>query len=163
MGYYSQEQAPASVSGTFIPAGNEFDAMAAIAKVAERATSDLLVVDPYMDAKALTDFAPLAREGVRIRLLSDQHSHKPTLAPASERWRSQYKSTRPLEVRLTVPRTLHDRILITDGADVFVLTQSLNAIASRSPASIVRADAESAALKVAAYGGIWNAATPMGL
>src|SRR5216683_4344263 len=82
--------APANAQGAFIPAGNVFDAMAAVGKVLSGATGDLLIVDPYMDEKALTDFAPLASEKVSIRLLADQRGHKPTLRPASERWRSQY-------------------------------------------------------------------------
>ena len=154
--------APASVSGTFIAAGNEFDALAAFGKVAERAKATLLVVDPYMDAKSLTDFAPLAREGVRILLLADQHYCKPTLKPAAQRWKSQFGVTRPLEVRLAPAQTLHDRLIVVDATEVWLFTQSLNAIASRSPASIVRSEGEAAALKIGAYAGIWDAASSLG-
>jgi hypothetical protein len=43
---------------------------------------------------------------------------------------------------------------------VYFLTQSLNAFAERAPASIVRADAEIAALKIPAYEAIWSSAAP---
>jgi hypothetical protein len=46
--------------GAFIPAGNAFDAMAAIGSVLRTAKQGVFIVDPYMDEKALTDFAPLA-------------------------------------------------------------------------------------------------------
>jgi hypothetical protein len=154
-------RAPLSAQGTFIPAGNSFDAFAAMGKVLGTATRDILIVDPYLDEKALTDFAPLAREGVSIRLLADAHTYKPTLIPASKRWATQYGSARPLAVRLAPARTLHDRIIIADAAGVWVLTQSLNAFAARSPASIVRVDEETAALKVSAYDAIWRGATPI--
>ena len=135
-------RAPVSAQGSFIPAGNAFDAMAAIGKVLETAKRDVLVVDPYMDEKALTDFAPLAAAGVAIRLLADDQDHKPTLRPAQQRWIAQYGTSRPLEVRLAAHRILHDRLIIVDDTDARILTQSLNSFATRSPASIVRVDEE---------------------
>jgi hypothetical protein len=150
-------RAPASAQGAFIPAGNALDAMTAVGKVLEVATSDILIIDPYMDEKALTDFAVLASEGVTIRLLADQQLHKATLPPAVNRWVSQYGASRPMEARLAPARSLHDRLIALDGKVTWVLTQSLNAFAARSPASIVRSDPETAALKVAAYEGMWEA------
>jgi hypothetical protein len=153
-------QAPAAARGAFIPAGNAFDALTAIGKVLQSASREALIVDPYMNEKVLTDFAPLAREGVSLRLLTDEHKHKSTLGPHSRAWATQYPG-RPMTVRLAPARTLHDRIIIADAADVWVLTQSFNAFASRSPASIVRVDPETAALKIDAYDMMWNSATPL--
>jgi hypothetical protein len=153
--------APVSAQGAFIPAGNAFDAMAAVGKVLSNASRDLLIVDPYMDEKVLTDFAPLASESVAIRLLADKDGCKPTLRPAAERWSAQYREIRPLSVRLAPTRSLHDRLIIADDQDVWVLTQSLNAFAARSPASIVRSGPDTAALKVEAYRTMWKAAAPL--
>jgi hypothetical protein len=157
----AEAQAPAPAQGAFIPAGNAFDALVALGKVLGGATRDVLIVDPYMDEKALTDFALLAPEGVTVRLLADENDHKPTLRPAATRWATQYRDKRPLEVRLAHTRVLHDRLIILDDAQVSVLTQSLNAFAARSPAAIVRVDADTAALKVVAYKDIWDAAAPI--
>jgi hypothetical protein len=154
-------KAPATAQGSFIPAGNVFDAMAAIGKILGGATRDVLIVDPYMDERALTDFAPLVPEHVAIRLLSDLDSVKPTLRPAAARWAAQYGTSRPLAAKLAPARTLHDRLIAIDGATVWVLTQSLNAFATRSPASIVRVDDETANLKIAAYQAMWGHATPL--
>jgi hypothetical protein len=125
------------------------------------ATKDVLMIDPYMDERALTDFAVLASENVTIRLLADAHSHKPSLKPAVERWAAQYLATRPLEARVTTRRTLHDRLLIIDGVTAWVLTQSMNAFAVRAPASILRVDPDTGALKVEAYQAIWDASAPL--
>ena len=157
----AEMRAPVSAQGAFIAAGNSFDAFAVVGKVLGTATADILIVDPYLDEKALTDFAPLAREGVSIRLLADANAHKPTLIPASKRWATQYGTARPLDVRLAPARTLHDRVIITDASGVWVLTQSLNAFAARSPASIVRVGQETATLKVSAYDAVWREATPI--
>jgi hypothetical protein len=100
-------EVPAS-AGTFIPAGNTFDAMAATTKIFTLAKSELLIVDPYLDEKILTEFALLAPTGVRLKLLSDAAGYKETLITASQKWAHQYGSTRPLEVRLAPARTLHD-------------------------------------------------------
>jgi hypothetical protein len=127
--------APASAQGAFIPIGHSFDAFAAVGKVFGGAIKNLLIVDPYMDEKMLTDFAPLAAEGISIHLLADQHNPKPSLPPAVRRWQNQHGAKRPLEARLTPPRSLHDRLIVVDGTATWVLTQSFNAIAEghRSP------------------------------
>lgn len=141
-------KASASARGAFIPMGNAFDAMTAIGKVLTGAKHDLLIVDPYMDEKALTDFGLLAPESVFVRLLADEHNHKPTLQPAVDRWKKQYGQKRPLAARLDKTRRLHDRLIFVDRADVWILTQSLKDFAARSPASMVRTDSDAAALKV---------------
>jgi hypothetical protein len=154
-------KAPTAVQGAFVAAGDAFDAYNALAKVLSSARSDLLIIDPYMDEKVLTEFGALADACVHMRLLADRHSVKATLQPAVQRWITQYGNDRPLEARLAGPRTLHDRLIIVDRSDAWVLTQSLNAFASRAPASIVRSDAETAALKVAAYDDVWDVAVPI--
>jgi len=58
-------RAPVSAKGSFILAGNAFDAMAAIGKVLEAAKRDVLIVDPYMDEKAFDGFC--ASSGSRRR------------------------------------------------------------------------------------------------
>jgi hypothetical protein len=154
----AEKRAPAAAQGAFIPAGNVFDVMVAMGKVLGSATSDVLIVDPYMDEKALTDFALLVPEGVPVKLMADDANRKPTLEPARARWVQQWGNKRPLTVKVAPPRTLHDRLIVVDGQQVSVLTQSLNAFAARSPGTIVRVDPETAALKVEAYQDIWDKA-----
>lgn len=149
-------QAPAAIRGAFINAGNVHDAMVVVGTVLQSATVSARIVDPYMDNKALEDFALLANPGVAIELLADAHHVKPTLNPSAVRFAAQYGATRPLAVRLAPARTLHDRLIIVDGQTVWTLTQSLNAFAARAPASIVRVDGDAVPLKIAAYDDFWN-------
>lgn len=153
--------APSGVRGAFISAGSAFDAMAAVGRVLAKAGTSARIVDPYMDEKALTDFALLAGPSVKIELLADAAAVKATLKPATTRWKAQYQQDRHLEVRLSPPKALHDRLIIIDGISVYTLTQSLNAFAARSPASIVRIDGDASGLKVSAYEAFWQAATPL--
>ena len=151
--------APISAQGAFIAAGTPFDAFAAVAKILGTVQRGVLIVDPYMDEKALTDFVSVVPEGCAVRLLADQQSHKPSLKPAVARWASQYGAKRPLEARLATAKSLHDRLIVVDGKEAWTLTQSFNALAARSPASIGRADIETAKLKIAAYETMWQAAS----
>jgi len=157
----AEMNAPAGAKGAFIAAGSSFDAFSAVGKVLARAQADILIVDPYADGKALTDFAVQASEGVAIRILAGESEHKATLSPAAQNWAKQFAATRPLEVRLAPAKTLHDRLIILDGKEAWSLTQSLNAFATRSPATIVRVDEEIATMKVAAYQPLWQAGKPL--
>jgi hypothetical protein len=150
-------KAPAGVKGAFIPASNSFDAFAALAKVLESAKQDVMIVDPYLDETALTEFGGIVPAGVTYRLLSDKASHKPTLQVAAGKWQAQHGGARPLAVRLAGPRTLHDRAIFVDKAVAWILTQSLKDFAKHSPAEIVRAD-DTANLKIHAYEKIWETA-----
>jgi hypothetical protein len=150
-------RAPSSVRGTFIPVGNSFDAFAALTSVLQTAAKDVLIVDPYLDETALTEFGGAVPEGVMLRMLADTADRKPTLLPAATKWVAQYGGLRPLGVRLAEPKTLHDRAIFIDRASAWLLTQSIKDFAKRSPAEIVRAN-DTAALKIAAYEEMWNAA-----
>lgn len=149
--------APVGASGAFIPVGNSFDAFAAFSKLLQTASKDVLIVDPYMDETALTEFGIAVPEGIALRLLSDQSSHKPTLEPAAKKWAAQHGTNRPLAVRLAPAKALHDRAIFIDQTTAWTLTQSLKDFAKNSPAEIIRAD-DTATLKIAAYEWIWKTA-----
>jgi hypothetical protein len=151
-----ETEVPASFSGTFIPAGNTFDAMASAAKIFALAKAELLIVDPYLDEKILTEFALFAPPGVTLKLLCDAAGYKETLAPALKKWVQQYGATRPVEVKVASARTLHDRLVAVDRSLVWTVGQSFNALAVRAPTSFVKSDPETAALKVRAYEDIWS-------
>ena len=117
---------------------------------------DILVVDPYMDETLLTEFGKAVPEGCSLRLLADEKAGKPSLLTAASRWTKQYGPKRPLQVRLALPRVLHDRAIFIDGSVAWTLSQSIKDFAKRSPAEIIRAD-DVAAMKIAAYEAIWSA------
>jgi hypothetical protein len=54
---------------------------------------------------------------------------KPSLKPAAERWIAQRHAKRPLEVRQAPAKSLHDRLIITDGATAWVVGQSFKDLA----------------------------------
>lgn len=153
----ARSRAPIASRGAFIPTGADFDAFTAMSEVFQTARYSVLIVDPYMDATALTSFAVLAAEGVRVDLLTDRGGMRPDLAAAAKAWIGQYRDRRPIRIRAAAARSLHDRALIVDDGPAWILTQSLKDFAARSPATIQRVDTELAGLKQAAYADIWRA------
>ncbi|MBI2748634.1 MAG: phosphatidylserine/phosphatidylglycerophosphate/cardiolipin synthase family protein [Burkholderiales bacterium] len=152
----AERNAPAAARGAFIPVGAGFNVFQVVGKVLSEARNDVLIVDAYMGLSVLTDFAPLAAERVAVRLLTDSFYTKPeTLQPAAARWAKQYGAARPLELRVTAPRLLHDRLIVVDGAKVWSLTQSLKDFADRSPGSVLHVENEIANQKIHAYGQLW--------
>ena len=159
---HAEEAAPAAARGTFVAAGAAFDAIKAIGEILSSALADVLVVDPYMDGKVLTDFAPLVPERVPVRLLTDPFSTKrEALLPSLARWQQQFRDVRPLEARFTAPRALHDRLISCDRQVVWTLTQSLKDFAGRSPALVQRVDPDLAAMKSSFYEDAWSLASPI--
>jgi hypothetical protein len=154
--------APAAAQGAFISVGAEFDTIQVVSKVLRAAKTCALIVDPYMDSKILTDFAILAEKGVSIHLLSDGKSaDSGGLVPAANRWIKQYGDDRPLEIRETSPRALHDRLIVIDNREVWALSQSLKDFVNRSPATVLRVEGEPGTLKREAYAEIWTQAKPI--
>jgi hypothetical protein len=146
------------LQGSFIPAGSAFDAYKVIGGIFNSATTEIFVIDPYMDGKIVAEFLQGAPEKIHIRLLSDQQTFKQDLPVAAAKWTQQFQRLRPLSLRLSPARQLHDRLIIIDAASAWTVTQSFKDFATRSPASIVRSDPETAKLKVVAYDDMWNAA-----
>lgn len=138
---------PAGLSGTFISVGSSFDFHAAFSKIVSRAEKDVFLVDPYLDEKALTEFGESVAEGVNYRLLSDKAGVKANLGTAARKWVAQHGANRPIEVRLTAPKLLHDRLIVVDRKEPWSLTQSMKDFAARSPGVIVEAK-ELASLKI---------------
>lgn len=152
---------PSAGHGAFIATRSPFDVFTELTRVVRAAQSEVLIVDPYVNAIALTDIAIAAHEGVHIRILGDRAGTKASLAPAASRWQAQYKAARPLEVRLARDKSLHDRLLLIDRTQVWNLSQSIADFARKSPASIERSDAAIEKEKTVAYLGVWAGATPL--
>lgn len=154
---------PAALQGAFIPGGDTWNGYAAIVKIMQIECDDLLVVDPYLNSVIYTDLAPhsAAKKGVRCIAARRTENH-PALVASANKWSTDpISASHPVEVRYAPSSTLHDRLIIVDGKDVWLVSQSLKDIARRSPASVSRADGELAAMKVQHYNDLWNQSGPL--
>lgn len=147
-----------AIRGAFIPVGEAFSAFTAISQIVSQARSSVMFVDPYADFNLLTDFAVLVPEGVAIKILADAEKKKAGFEPAVRRWVQQYGAARPLEARLALRGSLHDRLITVDEVGAWNLGQSFNALAARAPTSLLRADPDTAQLKIQAHMDTWQQA-----
>jgi hypothetical protein len=61
---------PAQAQGAFIPAGGVYDGFQAVSKAIDGAQKHVFLVDLYGDDKLISDFVPLAPEGLPVFILS---------------------------------------------------------------------------------------------
>jgi hypothetical protein len=153
---------PAGLQGSFIPAKSPYDALLAVGRILETAASDIFLLDAYADEKIL-EYARIAPVGVTIRVLADDFQYgrsRMALKPAADLWRQQFTDTRPLEVRLAAPKSMHDRAIFIDRGTAWIVQQSFNALATRSPTTLVKVtEPEILVPKLAAYEIMWATAT----
>jgi hypothetical protein len=153
----AEQHIPATARGGFIGVGNQFQFFSELADILKPAARDVLIVDPYMDATALTDVAVLVAERVPVRLMADRERLQASLTPAVQRWRAEY-STRPLLCKVAKRKSLHDRLVVVDGV-AWDLSQSIKDFSAKSPGSISKCDPEIGSEKVSHYETVWNADT----
>ncbi len=132
---------------SFIPAGKGFAAFSAITKIFDKAKKEILIIDPYLDEKILTEFALATPDNVTIKLLADVNHCKASLLPAIKRWVKQYGDLRPIELRFALRGILHDRLIIVDNANTWSATQSFKDFATRSSGKIMQSQEPSAEIK----------------
>lgn len=155
----AERSAPASSRGAYIPVGSAHDALIAISAILGKAATDVFIIDPYMSQVVLNDFALSLGEGVNLRLMSGNKKTADDLEPALRAWRQQ-RTTRPVEVRIAKQAALHDRVIILDGS-AWSLSQSFNALAKRSPATLQPFEPDLGQLKASYYEDLWKSATPL--
>lgn len=148
-----------AINGAFIAVGAAFDFHVVLNDILRGCKQDVFLIDPYMDSVVVSDVAPSCPEHVSIRFLSGDTTHRPSLKPAVDSWNKQYGSR--LQARIVEAKSLHDRLLIIDQTDVFLLTQSVKDFAKRAVGAVQKMELEAAGLKAGAYANLWSASTPL--
>ena len=154
---------PAAMQGAFIAGGDTWNGYAAIVKIFQTECDDLLVIDPYLSSVIYTDLAPhaVAKNGMRC-LGSKRGEYHAGLVAAANKWAGDAISkTHPVEVRYAPAGSLHDRLIIVDEKEVWLVSQSLKDIAAKSPASVARAEGDIGYMKIQHYRELWNQSTPL--
>jgi len=152
-----ESKLPVSTQGSYLPLQEPFTVLRAVRSVVERANTELFVVDPYLTDSILDQVVAQSGSNVAVRLLMDSKHAKErrALAVGVEAWKKQ-SVTRFLEARATPPKGLHDRMVVVDKADVWLVSQSFDALAKNSPGSIQRADSAIATEKVDFLEDLWE-------
>jgi hypothetical protein len=119
------------------------------------ATSELLIVDPYLDEQIFDAYISIVPPQVVVRLLTFKYAA--SLSPAVQKFISQNKMA--IEVRST--QEIHDRVIFIDGRSCWVLGQSIKDAAKTKPTYLAPLAANTSQLKKTEYERIWTVATPI--
>ena len=141
---------PLSVS---IPTGAIFDYFDEVRQVIEIARTDLLFVDPYLDAEFVSRYLPHVCTGVTIRLLGCERMA--SLTSAVQPLRTQ--SSLAIEVRSA--QGFHDRYLFVDGLTCYQSGASFKDGAKKAPTTLTQITDAFSAVQ-ATYESLWSSGTP---
>jgi hypothetical protein len=132
--------------------GLVFDYFDEIRKVIETAKTDLLFVDPYLDAEFVSRYLPHVSDGVSIRLLGQKCLK--TLIPALEAFKQQHAQ----QVEVRTASGFHDRFIIVDGSTCYQSGSSFKDGAKKAPTTLTEVLDAFLAVK-STYEGLWSTAT----
>jgi hypothetical protein len=133
--------------------GQPFDYFDEVRKIIAAAQSDILFVDPYMDADFVPRYLPQVRVGVTIRLLTSKNL--PVLLPSVQQFVQQHGAS--VEVRKPSGRP-HDRYVFVDRAQCYLSSASFKDGGRISPAILQQVTDTFAELS-AIYEAEWAKAT----
>ncbi|HEY4363113.1 MAG TPA: hypothetical protein VGN17_19245 [Bryobacteraceae bacterium] len=112
--------------------GMVFDYFDEIRKIIQLANSDLLFIDPYLDAGFVSRYLPHVAAGVTIRLLAREKLA--TLLPAVDAFAQQ--AGRRVEVRSAA--NFHDRYVIVDASSCYQSGASFKDGAKSAPTTVTQ-------------------------
>lgn len=132
------ERAPENVSEpaakVYAP-GGAFDVYQDLVKIIAAAKQSLFLVDPYADEEVFDLYLPRLAPGVSIRLLTGYPS-TPLKRVATK---FAYRPGVRFEARAT--KAVHDRVIIVDSTDCWVLGQSIKDAAVTKPTYLLPVEA----------------------
>jgi hypothetical protein len=97
-------------------------------------TTDILFIDPYIDAEFVERYLPQIPAGVSVRLLTST-GRVASLAPALALYRQQHQAVQ-VELRAMPNKAIHDRHLVVDGREVYQSGASFKDGAKNAPTTI---------------------------
>lgn len=132
--------------------GSVFDYFDEVRKVIEAAKSDLLFVDPYLDAEFVSRYLPHVSQGVTVRLLGRERMT--TLLPAVQLLRQQTG----LAIEVRSADAFHDRYVFVDGQSCYQSGASFKDGAKKAPTTLTQIVDAFAAVS-ATYEQLWASGT----
>jgi hypothetical protein len=152
---YESRQSTVIRNEQVFPKGTQYEAFKAITNILRTASKEILIVDNYLGSSLLETIEAIPSKPA-VRLLTYKPS--PDFKAAVTAFKKQYGL--PVEVRLH-QREVHDRAIVVDDRDFFVLGASIKDLGDKlsllnkveDPANTTRLRAE--------FQTIWSSATPL--
>lgn len=135
-----------------VPAGRVFEYFDELRKLIETAQSDLLLVDPYLDAEFVSRYLPFVAVGTKVRMLARERLS--TLKPAVAAFIAQSG----LSVEVRTVGGFHDRYLFVDCQACYQSGASFKDGAKKTPTVLVQITDAFTSVR-ATYEQLWTSAT----
>jgi len=132
--------------------GMVFDYFDGLKKIIQEARTDLLVIDPYMDADFVSTYLPFVSKSTKVRLLASKHIS--SLRAAASLFGEQHQIG--IEVRKAA--SLHDRFIFVDSKRGFQSGASFHQGGMKSPTTLTEITDTFSAVQ-AIYEGSWGGST----
>jgi hypothetical protein len=129
--------------------GAVYDFFKSLSRLLGFAEKSIFIIDPYIDNSIFDSYLTPIQNDVSVRLLIQQYTQ--SVKPALSKFRAQYKTT--IDVRAS--NSIHDRVIVIDGRECWVLGQSIKDAAKAKPNYLAPLSPDVAMMKVADYERIW--------
>ena len=147
-----EEALPRTVGQAFGP-GAAYDFFKALRELVATTESSIFLIDPYMDAETFDGYLSALPQGKMVQLLLTRYAENVRVAA------DKFAIQNSCRVEARKSSSIHDRVIIVDGAQCWVLGASIKDAAAKKPTYLAPLPADVTAQKVQIYEEIWNAAT----
>lgn len=135
--------------------GEVYDFQKDLKAILHSATSDLLIVDPYLDDEVFDAYLSTVSSSVSTRMLA--HKYAASLKSVLPKFVTQHG----MKVEIRSSTAIHDRVLFIDDVSCWVVGQSLKDAAKTRTTYMAPLASDATPLKLAEYERIWRTATPI--
>ena len=120
--------------------------------VIESASEEILPVDPYFNGKAFDDHLSTIGPGKPIKILAEQY------ADDVRAYAAKHVQQHGTNIKIRRSKELHDRLVIVDNSDCWVVGGSIKDAAAKSPTYLLPIQPQIAQAKRDIYSGVWDGA-----
>lgn len=135
--------------------GAAYDFFVALNDTIGSANEKVFIVDPYLDAEVFDGYLQGLKRGVTVRLLTSKYIDN--IRVAAQKYRKQFENH--VEVRKS--NELHDRIILVDDEQCWVLGASIKDAALKKPTYLAPLSADVVPCKRTLYDAVWAKAEPI--
>jgi hypothetical protein len=136
-----------------IDSGRVFDYFDEVRKLIESAKTDLLFVDPYLDAEFVSRYLPHVPDGTVIRLLARERITSLRSAVAA------FSAQANVAVQVRNAPSFHDRYVFVDGIACYQSGASFKDGARKTPTTLTQITDAFAVVR-STYESLWTKGTP---
>jgi hypothetical protein len=132
----------------------QYDFLRDLREIILGAQNEVFIIDPYFDGQAFETYIGPIGSSCSIRLLCSRYSSE--VAGHAAAFTAQYG----VNLDLRKSRNLHDRLVIIDGSDCWIVGGSIKD-AGKKPTYLVPLQPSISPIKVSIYESLWQQATPI--